>query len=181
VELFEFDENFEVVVRPQALTIEVFKKVMDKYTDRNIGLAELSYIVFLCHPKSDYADIRNEEERTAAILMSIVHGNKIVVDKVTKDAINFYRERSNTPLTLFLDSLLNALDETANYFNNVNYLDENKRGDLKYDPKKVIDAAATSPKLINSIRELQNQIRKEQELEQGVRGSGQKGVYEDGN
>jgi hypothetical protein len=181
MELFEFDENFEVVVRPQALTLLPFREVVEKYPNKEIGIAELSYIVLLCHPKSDYADIRNEEERSAAILLSIIHGDKIVVDSVTTEAIKFYRERSHTSLTLFLDSLLGALDKTANYFNGIDYAEVNKRGDLKYDPKKVIEAAAVSPKLINSIRELKDQIRKEQELEQGVRGSGQKGIYEDGN
>lgn len=179
MELFEFNEDFEVVVNPQALTLQAFKDVMDKYSKKELGIAELSYIVFLCHPKSDYADIRDEEERSASILMSIVYGDKLIIDEVTARAVEFYKSRSHTPLTLFLDSLLNALDKTADYFNNVNYTLLNKKGDLLYDPKKIIESASVSPKLINSIRELKEQIKKEQELEQGIRGSGQKGVYED--
>ena len=38
-----------------------------------------------------------------------------------------------------------------------------------------------SPKLMQSIRELRDLIKKEQEAETGIRGSGTKGIYEDGN
>ena len=82
--LFEFNEDFEVVVDPQALTILPYKKVLDKYKDKSLGITELSFITFLLNPKSDYSTIRNMEERKEAILISIVNGDKLKIDKVTE-------------------------------------------------------------------------------------------------
>lgn len=179
-ELFQFNEDFEIEVNPAALTLTPFKAVMDKYKDRKHGITELSFIAFLLNPKSDFADIRDEKERKDTILLSMAGADKIKLDKVTDRAIEFYKLRNHTTTTLFLDSALTALDKLAKFFNEVDFTQVNDKGDLKYDAKKLVDVISSSPKLMNSIRELKEQIRKEQELEGHVRGAGQKGVYEDG-
>lgn len=178
-ELFQFNEDFEIEVSPLAVTLLPFKKVMDKYTNKYYGILELSFIAFLLHPQSNYADIRNEEDRRKAIIMSMADTDKIKFDKVTDVAIEFYKERNHTVTTRFLDSALDALDELGNYFKEVDFKVLTDKGDMKYDPKKLVDVISSSPKLMASIRELKEQIKKEQELDNGVRGSGQKGVYED--
>jgi len=178
--LFEFNEDFEVVINPQALTIKQYKDVLDKYKDKTLGISELSFIAFLLHHKSDYATIRNIEERKEAILMSIINGNKLKLDEVTDKAIEFYKEYNHTVTSNYLDSVLDALDKTGQYFRDVDFTKKDLKNALVYDPKKVIDAIKESPKLMQSIRELRELIKKEQEAETGIRGSGQKGIYEDG-
>ena len=179
--LFEFNEDFEVVVDPQALTILPYKKVLDKYKDKSLGITELSFITFLLNPKSDYSTIRNMAERKEAILISIVNGDKLKIDKVTEEAIEFYKQYNHTVTSTYLDNVLDALDKTGKYFKDVDFSKKDKFGKLVYEPKKVIDAMKESPKLMQSIRELRDLIKKEQEAETGIRGSGTKGIYEDGN
>jgi hypothetical protein len=178
-ELFQFNEDFEIEVSPLVATLKPFQAVLDKYKNRQDGIIELSFITFLLNPKSDFADIREEDKRKEEILKSMVGGDKIRYDKVTEKAIEFYKERSHTTTTKFLDSTLTALDRLGNYFSDVDFTKLDKNGGLKYDPKKLVDVIAASPKLMSSVRELREQIKKEQEIEEGVRGSGQKGIYED--
>ena len=178
-ELFQFNKDFELEVSPLVASLKPFKAILDKYKNRQYGIAELSFIAYLLNPKSDFADIRDESIRAEEILKSMVGGDKIKIDEVTEAAIEFYKERSHTTTTKFLDSTLTALDKLSNYFKEVNFSVVDKNGNLKYDPKKLVDVIATSPKLMNSVRELREQVKKEQEIEEGVRGSGQKGVYED--
>jgi hypothetical protein len=178
-DLFEFDEDFEVVVSPQALTLLPFVAVLDKYKNKKIGIAELSYICFLCDSKSEYSDIRDEKERSSAILSSIIHGNEIKIDKVTEKAIEFYKERSHTTTTIFLDSALNAIDKLSKYFDAINFEERDFKGNLVYDPKKVTDVISATPKLMAGLREVRDAIKKEQEVEGNIRGSGKKGIYED--
>ena len=179
-ELFQFNEDFEIEVNPIVHTLVPFKKVLEKYKNKVDGITELSFIAFLCNPKSDFSDIRDEKERKEAILISMVGADKIKLDKSTDEAIQFYKDRNHTTTSLFLDSSLNALDKLSSYLNAVNFSDLTDKGALVYDPKKTMDVIASSPKLMVAIRELREQIKKEQELEGNVRGSGQKGVYEDG-
>ena len=177
--LFELNKDFEIVVSPEALTLIPFKKVMDKYKDPQLGIAELSFIGFLLNPKSDFADIREEGQRKKEILNSMFNGSKIKLDKITDGAILFYKSRNHTTTTLYLDAALDAIDKLTNYFKDVDFTERDDKGGVLYDPKKLVDVISSSPKLMSSIRELKEQIKREQELEQGVRGAGQKGVYED--
>src|SRR4030043_340019 len=103
-ELFQFNEDFEIEVSPLAVTLLPFKNVMDKYTNKYYGILELSFIAFLLHPQSNYADIRNEIDRRKAIIMSMADTDKIKFDKVTDVAIEFYKERNHTVTTRFLDN-----------------------------------------------------------------------------
>ena len=179
--LFEFTENYDVVIDPQVLTLVPFKAIHDKYVDKRVSIAELSYIAFLCNPKSDYSDIRDLEERSKAILESIVCGKDIKIDSITEKAIDFYKERNNTTTTKFLENALDAIDKISKYLKSVDLTDTDMNGRLVNDPKKITDVIASTPKLMEGLRIAQEAVKKEQEMEKGIRGSGQKGIYEDGN
>ena len=60
-ELFQFNEDFEIEVNPIVHTLVPFKKVLEKYKNKVDGITELSFIAFLCNPKSDFSDIRDEK------------------------------------------------------------------------------------------------------------------------
>lgn len=180
-DLFEFNEDYEVVVSPQVLTILPFKKVMDKYKDKWLGIVELSYIHTLLSPTSEFAHIRNEEERKKDILESLTDSNKLKLDTITDQAIQFYKDHNYTTTSLYLDATLNALDKLSKYYDDIDFTERDSKNNLVYDPKKVVDTIKESPKLMGAIKELREVIKKEQEMESGIRGSGTKGIYEDGN
>ncbi len=178
--LFIFDEDFNVRVDPQLLTLKPFADVAKKYKKLEAINAEFSYIAFLLHPKSDFSDIRNEEDRKETILSSM-HGAKLIkIDKITERAIEFYKERYNTVKTNFLAAALDTLDKTTDYLKGVDYKKRDAKLALIYKPKEVIEIIERSPKLMASIKELEEQIRKDEEVENSLRGAGKKGVYEDG-
>ena len=177
--LFEFDEDYNIVMSPQAMGINVFRNVRDKYKEIALGIQEMNYIIYLLHPKSDFSDLRNEEERSDAIIESIHRGKELRLDKITEEAIDFYKERYYNSKINFLNSALDTLNKTKEYLDDIDFTEKDDKGGLVYDPKKVVDLIAQSPKLMAAIKELEDQIRKEEEIENSVRGSGKKGVYED--
>lgn len=185
--LIVFDEEFSIKLDPQIFTLKPFKAIHDKYKDKDLALAEVSYIVFLLHPKSDFSDERDLKVKKKTILESMHNGDKIKLDAKTNKAIEMFKERMNTPKTLLLDSALDTLDKMRMYLNTIDFSGreiEDRNGEIKiiqdYDPKKVIEVIEKLPKVMTAIKELEDQIRKEQETENSTRGSGQKGAYEDG-
>jgi hypothetical protein len=178
--LFEFDEDFNIVIDPQVLALAPFRAVFDKHKDRELALLEMNYIVFLLHYRSDFNDIRDMKERSVEIISSMYRGDEIVIDKITEEAIEFYKKRFFTSKIHFLNSSLDALDKTRLYMDGIDYSEKGPRNVMTYKPKDVIDLIKQSPDLMASIKELENQIKKEQEVEGDIRGSGKKGVYEDG-
>jgi len=177
--LFEFDEDYNIVISPQALALKAFRDVVKKHKDPELGIIELNYIAFLLHPKSDFNDIRDEDERSQEIRNSMYRGKEFKITKITKAAIEFYKLRNQTTKTIYLDANKDALDKTSDYLNEVDFSARDSKGALLYKPKEVIDVIKEAPKLMTAIRDLEEQIRKDQEVENSVRGSGKKGIYED--
>ena len=48
---FEFDKDFNVTINPQIATLSPFKAIFDKYKDKELAVAEISFIVYLLHYK----------------------------------------------------------------------------------------------------------------------------------
>lgn len=180
-DLFEFNEDYDIIVNPRVMTLLPFKRVMDKYKDKRLGILELSFIHTLLSPKSEFSYIRDEVQRKEEVFSYLVDADKLKLDSITDQAIQFYKEHNYTTTSKYLDSNLDALDKLADYFSQINFTDRDSKNNLVYDPKKVVDTIKESPKLMRAIQELREAIKKEQEMEAGIRGSGQKGVYEDGN
>lgn len=178
-ELFVLDEDMELVITPYALSLKPFRAIMKKYRSVQKGINELMFIAHLVHPKSDFADITDEEERRKTILVSLVGANEIKFDKRTDDAIEFYRNRVETVKIKFLKSAIAALNKTKEYLDNVDYTLTDSKGQLIYNPNDVVRLIKESPKLMEGLIELEAQIRRDEEMQGDVRGSGKKGVYED--
>lgn len=176
---FEFDEHYNIVIDPQIATLDVFKAILAKYRDKALAVIEYSYVVYMLHPKSDFIDIRDDEERSRTIIDSLSRNKELIIDEITEKAIEFYIDRHETPKTLYLNSVLNALNKTKEYLDDIDYEERDDKGNFLFNPKEVIIIIKESPKLMSSIKELEDQIKKESELENTLRGSGKKGVYEE--
>lgn len=178
-EWFEFDENYEVIINPIVTTFIPFKNILDKYKDKKLGILELSFICALHHPKTMFNDIRNEEERRKVVLSSMYGVDKLKLDEVTTKAEEFFKELTTTPLTRHLDAALDALEKLTNYYKEVDFEKVDFNGRPLYEAKKLVDTIASSPKVMAAIKELKDLIRKDQEQEGVIRGSGEKSIYED--
>lgn len=185
--LFELDEGWKVVIRPETLTLSPFKKVMDKYKDREIGLMELSFVYFMADWRSDFNDIIDIKEREKNIIESLALADKIKLDSVTQKAIDFYNERQPSISLHHLNTVKTVLDNLQKALRDIDMSktirDEDGVEIDLYDTlamNRITGIIEKSPKLIAAVKEMEKQVKTEIQENTSHRGSGEKSLYEDG-
>jgi len=188
INLFSLGENWDVVIRPEVLVLKPFKKVMSKYKIKKYGLAELSYIYFMVDFRSTYLDIVDEKRRTSTVLENIVDSDKIIINKITKDAIEFYEREQPSMSHKHLKSMKRALVNLQESLSNINLSIEMKNPVTEelepvyntMDLNRITTIIKDSPKLISAIKEMEKQVKTELQENTTHVGSGEKSIYEDG-
>jgi hypothetical protein len=185
--LFYLDENYEVVVKPEALSLKPFKDVMDKYKKKSYGTTELTYIFHMIDYRTDYDDVVDLNERSKTILKNLVGAENIIVDEITQAAITFYDERQPSITHKHLQAVKKSLKGLQDALDNINMTTQtlSPNGDVVdvYDTmalKRIAEIITASPKIIAAIKDMEKQVKTELQENNAHRGSGEKSIYEDG-
>ena len=114
--LFSFNDDWRVTIKPEALILKPFGDVVSKYKNREDGLLELGYVYFMVDYRSEFSDIIDLEERKEKILETFGDdASKIIIDSTTQKAIELYEERQPSISLRFLESMKKALNMTRHY------------------------------------------------------------------
>jgi hypothetical protein len=180
--LFEMNEGM-LVVSPEALTIQVFKKIWtrDKKKSKQTAFNEFSFIYFFCDYKSDFADIMDEEEREKAIVESVIGPNsKWKPDAIVKQAMDFYIERSSTVTSVMLDDAKSAISKLSKFLRNINLEERDEKNRLIHNPKTIAGMIGEMSSIAENASKLEQKVKKELEEENNIRGNRKKNIFEDG-
>lgn len=175
--LFIFNPTtYEVDVNPEAALLTPFKKIIkrDKSNLKARAKAELAYIYFMQDFKSDFQSTVNEDIRSTEII-SVLDGLPAdwKPDKIIKDALVFYKERSMTIAAKALDRQRENIDKLIDKIGD--FMDSD-------DANEVTKAANMSSKVnqfIKDIDALENIVKGQQESSERHKGSQDKAMMED--
>jgi len=184
--LFSVDEEYNLIILPETLALIPFRNVIKKYRSREYAKAELTYIYFMVDYRSDFKDLIDKEVRSEKILEVIYNGSKIIIDKVTEKAIDFYNERQPSLSLRHLESMELALYNLQQALSKIDLMqvikdDEGNETEI-YDTLalgRITTIIKESPKIIAAIKEMEKQVKTELQENTTHRGSGQKSIYED--
>jgi len=171
--LFSLNSDGLVVIEPQAWLIDAFKAIRDKYKDPGIATVEMGLIWFAADYRSDFNTILEVEARVAKIRNVIYTNRNLQIDEKTYKAIEFYKEEQDTTKILLIRAVNSGLLRA------IATIDKTNMDDL--DEIKVFSDIVTKlPNMVDNIDKLEAFVKKEQQLDDGVVGAGQKSIYEDG-
>ena len=167
--------NNEVIPNPHVLQIKEFAAIWnsDKSKDKEEAKRKLSCIVLFCKSNSIYSRY-NPEEREVEVAKDVLGTNKFSKDITL--AIAKYNS-FKTVTELYLESQINAMNKSLDYYNNVDYTERDDKGQPVYKIKEVQSSMKESKGIIATIKDLQEQLKKEQEGESDVRGGVQVGQF----
>lgn len=175
--------NHQLVISEEAYVLSPFKTIWDrdKTKLKERALAELGFIYFMEDFKSDFADIVDEDQRSAEIISVLGLPSKWKEDKVIQKAREFYRKRSEeiTPLLLLRDSRI-VIDKMREYFREVDFLALDDKGRPKYDIDKLARVVERSAGILENLTKLEEMVKKEVEAKKDRVGSRIKATFEDG-
>lgn len=176
MKLFNF-EKYTVTIDPETLLLKPFKKLWDKYENKEEAMQTFGFIYFFCDPRSDYMMFPDEETRLDEIKKGQGLPEKFKITKEIREAIDFYSG--------FKPASIQVLESTKRIADKLRV--ELEQYDISQEPDKIdaMTKLATllgkMPNLIKSINEAEKDINTEMQAAGGtVRGSREKTVLEDG-
>jgi hypothetical protein len=180
--LFEIDSNYILKIDPIAYTLIPFKTLWDrdKSATKDIAKKELSYIYFKNDFKSDFYSEPDEEKRAVEVIKHIFGETKWTPDKKVLEAEEFYKDKQRTISSKLLEGALIYTGKIDNFFRNVNLELTDDNGRYLFNPKQGNDILKDLGKTIESLKQLQDIVKKEQEANNHLRGNRKKSMYTDG-
>lgn len=180
MQLFDY-VNHDVTFSPQALELKPFRDLWDrdKSKDKRVAIAQLAFVYYYSDYKSIYANITDEEERAAEIYKTGTL--KELPDDMVYKACSFYKRRQNTTSMELLISARKAVKKIEEYFDTVDFTEENEKGMLKHDITKGSNLLGNIAKITQNLASLEDQVKKEIEAAGDMKGNRTKSLFEDGD
>ena len=179
--LFEY-KDYKLVFAPQTLALKPFATLWkrDKNRNKKTAIAELSFIYFYVDPRSDFADIIDDEERRFEIVKNLDLSESWKPDTKMLEAIEFYKERSETVTSKLLKNIIIGVDNIGNTFKNIDPNAVDEKGKPIYNIAQLVTAAKSIPDLVTALKIAQEEVKKELKKESRAKGSVEKAAFEDG-
>lgn len=170
-------ENNEPVITTECLLIPEFKNIWDrdKSKDKSKAYKELIYVYFATDFKSLYLSYIDKDERLAEDYMG---NEKWKPDQMILKACQKYEELQQTPTMNFLKAARHAMQETENYFLNIDYTERDSKGNPVYKVTEVTKALKDCSGVKDTLDKLLEAVKKEQSNGSRARGDSIGGLYE---
>jgi hypothetical protein len=178
--LFEMGkEGLEIT--PQSLIISQFKKLWtrDKSKEKKKAKIELAYVYYYSDWRSPYRIYPEKEERSERIILDIFEKGWKIDEKIL-EACQKYEELNTTDSMLLLQDARGAVGKLRAYFRDVDLTErDEKTGKPIYSAKDLMLNLKQVGSVIKGMKELQEEIAKEQYAETRIKGGGRAGAFED--
>jgi len=114
-------KDHDITLADEVFTIPIFKKILKKYDSLDDAMLEFKYIFFMTDFRSDFDDILDEKEKEKEILKTVIAKDvkKLKLDKLTQEAIDFYKKRQMTTSMHLLYDAKFAIGKVRQYLKNV--------------------------------------------------------------
>lgn len=122
---------------------------------------EITYVYHMCDPRSPYFELA-EQYRHDRVKKAIFKDEKWEADEIVREAISFYKDSNRTALLELLRASLEAVFKLQQYFEKLDLESIDDRGKPIYSAKDVVSNLANLGKVVAGLKELKEQVEKEQ-------------------
>ena len=172
MKLIEFD-GMEFKIADEALLVrpirELFQK--DKSKKKEEFWKQISYLWFMCDPRSSYMYLVNEEERAKEIKMQEGLGEDWNPPELLCDAMTIYRKQTITSAAILLEGMRKGIDKLSTFLGETTFSDKTVAA--------MTNALKQIPELSKALVEAEKSLAKDFETDDKARGSSVKAVGED--
>ena len=180
MKLIEYD-GLEIKITDEALLIGPIRKLFekDRTKKKEDFLRQMSYLWFMCDPRSTYQYITDEEQRSKEIITQEGLGDSWVPSPDLKDAIDIYKKHTVTTSALLLESMRKGIDNLRNFLSTVNLFDTDKNDKPIYQVATITSALKQIPELAKALSDAEKALAKDFETDDKARGNSVKAIGED--
>ena len=135
--ILTYGKNNEVVLNPHYASITEFLELEKVYRKGIKYEAALSVVYLMVNTSNNNAYLKYKKEERFDILLSDFD---VKPSEFLTKAINKYKELYYTPEIDLIEGALMAAKATGDFFRGVDYNDRDARGNMRYNPKMVMDS-----------------------------------------
>lgn len=189
LKFFEYSDGL-TLSKPELLLIKEFKALFDtkrnkckkdpKGTNSLRAFADCAYIYLVQDWQSPYSEMPEDDRITTALEDIAVMGiETFEVDSLVLAALEKYKEMQETRSLSLLNAAYRAVDELKLYFLTVdlNQRDE-QYGKPIYSAKDLSANIASLGKLLDSLEQLEERVKKEMQKKSDLRSDAEEGLFD---
>lgn len=181
MKLIEFD-GLEFKLADEALLVrpirELFQK--DKSKKKEEFWKQISYLWFMCDPRSNYQYLVDEELRAKEVKIQEGLGEDWEPSELLREAMDIYRKQTITTASLLLEGMRKGIENVRRFLAEVDLfaVDEKTQKPL-YQVSTITSALKQVPELAKALSDAEKSLAKDFATEDSARGNAQKAVGED--
>lgn len=186
--MYDNDANRVVVNEPDILLIKEFAELWNNDRNKNSedktgtkkqrAYKELQYIYLAIDWRSPYNQFTNQEKHEEALRDSGLTEAQFD-DEIFRAACRKYQElQEKSIIGSLLQSQYNTIQKMKIHYDNLDLEQTDSEGRPIYKPKDILAEIAATAKAIDGIRALEEQWKKEQEVEASLRGDAEAGFLD---
>lgn len=190
MKLIEFD-GIEFKVADEAFLIRQIRELFEKDKSKNKEefWRQISYLWFMCDPRSSYMFLLDETERSNEIKAQEGFDKDWQPSKLLQDAMTVYKRQCTTTASLLLEDMRFGLESIRGIIRRIgkemNAAESNEEGSIASSLKldKALDSMTKTvdkiPDLAKKLVEAEKSLARDFAVDEKTRGNVQKAIGED--
>ena len=151
----------------------------DKSKKKEDFWRQISYLWYMCDPRSPYMYLTREEDRDKEVRQMEGFDAKWKIPADLQAAMEQYRKLVITTQSLLLEDIRVGIDNVRTFFRTVNLTaTDEKTGRPLYQVSSVTNALKQAIELSEALAVAEKKLAKDYEAEAKVRGAAEKALYE---
>lgn len=180
MKLIEFD-GMEFKIADEALLVRPIRLLFeqDKSKKKEEFWRQISYLWFMCDPRSTYMYITDSDARSKEIKIQEGLGENWEPSELLKEAMDIYRKQTITTSAVLLEGMRKGIDKLTEFFKNFNINEVDKNGRPIYQVSTMTSALKQVPELAKALSDAEHALAKDFATDDKARGTASKAVGED--
>lgn len=180
MKLIEFDGT-DFKIADEALLVRPVRELFEQDTNprKEEFWKQISYLWFMCDPRSTYMYLVDEEARAAEIKTQEGFPEEWAPDSLLQEAMTIYRKHTLTTSALMLESLRKGSENIRKFIEDIDLSERDKNGKPIYQVSTYTNTLGQIPELARKISEAEKALAKDFATEDLARGSVEKSAGED--
>lgn len=172
MKLIEFD-GLEFKIADEAFLIRQIRELFEKDKSKNKEefWRQISYLWFMCDPRSTYLYITDDTERSREIKAQEGFDAKWEPSSTLKEAMLIYKKHTITTAALLLEGMRKGIDKLSRFLGETEFSDKTV--------SSMTSALKQIPELSRALVEAEKSLAKDFETDDKARGAAQKAAGED--
>lgn len=180
MKLIEYD-GMEFKIADEALLVRPIRELFlkDKSKKKEEFWKQISYLWFMCDPRSSYMYLVSSEDRAKEIKKQEGLGEDWEPSELLQEAMDIYRTQATTTASILLESMRKGIEQLRKFFSEFDLFALDKNDRPIYQVSTMTAALKQVPELAKALIEAEKELAKDFETDDKARGNASKAVGED--